>query len=106
MIKASFFETNGRLKGFSVSGHANFADKGGDIVCAGVSSAVQMCVNAVTEILKEPADVSVEENKISLTLKNAGGPGEEFIEALRLQIICLAEDYENTIELYVVKGKG
>lgn len=86
--------------GFCVSGHAGFADAGQDIVCAGVSSALQLTANGITEVLGEPAEVTVGDNEIRLRLCGRGSREAScFLEAFRLQLSLLAEDYPNTIEI-------
>ena len=100
MISARFFKSEGRLTGFAVSGHAGYDDCGHDIVCASVSSAVQLTVNGITEIQKLDATVTVEDNLIKMMLseKNAQ-KGQEFLQALLLHLNLLAEDYEGTIQV-------
>ena len=58
MIVAEFFRKNGEITGFKVSGHAGYDESGRDIVCAGVSSAVMMTANLITEIFRFEAEVS------------------------------------------------
>ena len=41
------------VKSFTVSGHAGYADKGGDIVCAAVSSCVQMLEMQIAQVIGE-----------------------------------------------------
>ena len=50
MNRAIFRTRAQRILGFEISGHSGYAEAGEDIVCAGVSSAVQLTVNAVVEI--------------------------------------------------------
>ena len=40
MTKVEIFNHDGRIHGFSVSGHSGYAEEGSDIVCAAVSAAV------------------------------------------------------------------
>ena len=40
MIRADFYDQEGRITGFSVSGHSGYAEAGADVVCAAVSAAV------------------------------------------------------------------
>ena len=68
MIRAEFFSKAGRLTGFSVSGHAGYADAGEDIVCAAVSSAVQLTANGITEVLGVKARVTAENDTVSLKM--------------------------------------
>ena len=98
MIKAKFFQKNGKLTGFEVSGHAGFDLYGKDIVCASVSSAVQLTANGITEILGEKAEISVGDNKVSLSLVDSG-KSEDFLKALRLHLELLADDYPGTIHI-------
>ena len=100
MIEAEFFHENGAFTGFAVSGHAGFDQHGRDIVCASVSSAVQLTVNGITEILSERADIKVKENLVKLLLKD--GPSREtnaFFKALKLHLELLCEDYPGTIHI-------
>ena len=100
MIQADFFKTGELLSGFSLSGHAGYDDYGHDIVCASVTSAVQMTANALTEVLKLKADVSVGENVIQVKLsKQDAQKGQSFLQALLLHLNILAEDYEGTIKV-------
>lgn len=100
MIKVKFSKSANSYQGFSISGHAGFAEYGEDIVCAGVSSAVQLTINGITEILKINADVQVFENQIDFTLpEKAGQEAQSFIQALELHLAILSEDYPKRILL-------
>ena len=102
MIRADFTQTEGKLIAFSLRGHAGYDDFGKDIVCASVTSAVQLTANAITEVLKVKADVQVLDNQIRLTLpKNPPQEALHFMDALMLHLEILAEDYEGTIKVKV-----
>jgi len=104
MIKAEFFQKNGGMLGFQVSGHAGFDRRGRDIVCASVSSAVQLTANGITEILKGKAQVSVEDNLVKLLLTDGKDKGADaFLEALKLHLQLLSEDYPGTIHISCVE---
>lgn len=103
MIDANFYRRSGRLVGFCVSGHAGYANSGRDIVCAAVSSAVQLTANAVTEVLHlDPKLVSLEPKTGAIELS----PCEDdragmFVEALYLQLTLIEEQYEKTLKITV-----
>lgn len=101
MIFAVFSRKGNRITEVSVSGHAGYAPKGEDIVCASVTSALQTVLNGITEVLKVPAQVQVEENKITCTLPEDSDSqaARAFLNALFLQLNLLAEDYPKTITL-------
>ena len=58
MIRAKFFSKAGHLTGFSVSGHAGYADAGQDIVCSAVSALTTATANGLTEVAGIAAKVS------------------------------------------------
>lgn len=105
MIRAEFFQSNGYLSGFSISGHADTAKDGEpDIVCAAVSSAVQLIANGITEICKEQVLLDVKENLISLTKKEGlSQNGRCFLEALLLHLQLLCEDSPNAIKIIITE---
>ena len=51
MIRITIYRTeSGKFKSFEMNGHALFADRGKDIVCAGVSAVSVGAINAVHEL--------------------------------------------------------
>lgn len=102
MIHAEFTKTEGKLTAFSLNGHAGYDEFGKDIVCASVTSAVQLTANAITEVLKLPAEVKVLDNQIKLKLpQECAGQAQSFMDALLLHLTILSEDYEGTIKVKV-----
>lgn len=100
MINAEFYLKDEVLVGFSVKGHAGYADFGLDIVCASVTSAVELTANAITEILKVSATVEVFENEIRLSLPDCNNSNAiDFLKALRLHLELLSQDYNDHIRL-------
>ena len=96
MILAKFQKRQGSLYAFSVSGHAGYAEAGGDIVCASVSSAVQLTANAVTEIVQAEGDT------VSLTLcEPINHEAVHLLDALRLHLQLLMEDYQDYMKVTV-----
>lgn len=63
MINAVFTEKDGRLTGFTLTGHSSLAEHGQDIVCAGVSSALMLTINTITDFIKADAEVDADPDK-------------------------------------------
>ena len=100
MTKATFFSKGGKLCGFSVSGHTGYGVAGRDILCAAISSAVQMTANGITEILKREA--KVEAKGVTVTLQLENDPDEmacAMIGALKLHLELLKEDHPKNIQI-------
>ena len=100
MVTAEFFTEKGEITGFSIHGHADYSD-GDDIVCASVSSAVQFTCNLITECFKAEADVNVLNDKINLMLTSSQNRNSavKVLDALKMHLGLLAEDYKGTIKI-------
>jgi uncharacterized protein YsxB (DUF464 family) len=73
VITAEFFVSRtGLYVGFRISGHAfcGLGKFGADIVCAGVSSAVMLAANTITDFFEADADVRLSENTVELRMKS------------------------------------
>ena len=100
MIRINFYQHNQQLCGCSVSGHAGYAESGHDVVCAGVSAAVQMTANMLTEIFKIPADISADENRIGIRLPDPlPSEGVKIMDGLELQIQQIKEEFPRFIQI-------
>ena len=101
MITAKFLTSQNFIKGFEVSGHAMFDDYGKDIVCAGVSSAVQMCANGLSEIAKLNPQIKVGDNKVAVFLKDnfKNSHAQLLLKTLQLHLEVLSQEYSDTITL-------
>ena len=55
MTRVEFFDHEGRITGFCCSGHSGYAEAGGDVVCAAVSTAVKLAECTINDVLGEHA---------------------------------------------------
>ncbi len=73
MIQAAFvFDSQNRVKAFQMTGHADYAEKGEDIICSAVSAICQTVIGTLTEFLKVGKDMSftAEEGKIACRIND------------------------------------
>lgn len=99
MIRAEFYESQGKFKGFSISGHAGFANRGYDIVCAAVSSAVEMTANLITDGFNIPAEVSSENDAILCEVDSPDENSDRIIKMLSLHLGFISDEFPNTITI-------
>ncbi len=107
MTTATIFSEGDRLTGFEVQGHSGYAEAGGDIVCAAVTSAVRLVECAFNDVLGLEASVKVKEKEASIILKLPAklGPTHESVcqtlmTAFMVHLAELAEEHpENLIVL-------
>ena len=99
MIRAEFYGSKGLLTGFRFSGHSGYAESGSDVVCASVSSAVQLTVNMLDEFGFSP-DVTVEDNLIVCSV-SPNKDSSRMLEQLRLHFEAILEEFPNTINITI-----
>ncbi len=103
MIYAQFFKSKGYFTSFSIEGHAGYAECGEDIVCSAVASAVMTVLNGITEFTDAKAEVTVADNEIVLNLANRNQSAQSFLDALKLQLEYIEEQYGGTINITVTE---
>ena len=100
-LEALFEQKNGAFQSCAVSGHALYDDQdpSGQILCAAVSSAVQLTCNTLTEcfgaqvaITESPAEGA--ENLLAFRLLSPDSVQSELLHGLLIHLQVLAEDYD------------
>lgn len=77
MISVTLYKDEGNLKGFKVSGHVGYAERGKDIVCAAVSALVINTVNSLEKFTDDETEVSVNEKDGTIELMFKDEPGHD-----------------------------
>ena len=107
MTRIEIFNQNGRINGFSVSGHSGYAEESSDIVCAAITSAVTFAECTINDVLGNHANTKVKEDepRITLTLP-ATCDDEDAVQAVltgfMLTMCSLRDDYPDFIEVMEV----
>ena len=92
--------------GFTVLGHAGYAEYGEDIVCSAVSALTQAAAMGLGEYLNAVGEMKIQEGEMRLMLKK-GLPESEalqaraILEAMRLGLMGIMEEYPGHIEIEV-----
>lgn len=96
MTQVIFTKSHGFFTSVDLQGHAGFADEGEDIVCAAISSAVQLTHALLFDVRHIAVDALVEDDgaHIRLTLPpDHLAEGHDALAALHLHFTELMHDY-------------
>lgn len=108
MIKAIIFRNNREyLVGFEISGHADFAEVGQDIVCAAVSILATTTVNSLEEQLSLKPCYQVDESSghllcyLSLDMSNNEDriKSQVILKTLEIGLKSIEEEYGQYVKL-------
>lgn len=91
-----------RIVGFAISGHADFSERGSDIVCAGVSAVAIGTVNAIERLLS--VDMRPEERDGYLRAAVPDGLDDELagqVQLLLESLVVMLQGIETSYGAYV-----
>lgn len=104
---------DGDILGFRAKGHAGFAERGKDIVCAGASAILHAAALGVARHLGLPARVQADEGYLELRLERPEGPkrqegawqqAQAVLEAAVLGIREIEKQYGEHVRLRIRRG--
>ncbi|SLK14520.1 MULTISPECIES: ribosomal-processing cysteine protease Prp [unclassified Paenibacillus] len=108
IIVQIFRNDDGSIDRFSIKGHANFAKRGEDIVCAGVSAVTVGTVNSIETLTGVEMDAKMKNGFLSASLpvleKDATWSQVQLLlESMVLMLTDIAESYGKYIQIEQVK---
>ncbi|MCX5775637.1 MAG: ribosomal-processing cysteine protease Prp [Firmicutes bacterium] len=98
MIKVTYVTNNGKFVSLLVEGHAQFAKKGEDLVCAGVSAIAIGGLNALTA----PDDFEIEVNEAHVSVKATKAitnHDEIVLQSVLIQLETVADSYPKFVKI-------
>lgn len=107
MIKVDYFyDDDFRMKGFSVKGHAEYAEYGKDIVCAAVTTHAVGVINSLDVLQKvEFERIIAEEGHIECCVKDKDiEKSQLLLEHFKLAINEIKREYPKNIK--ILKNRG
>lgn len=106
VIRAVFYrDRRGAIHRFEIAGHAGFAPRGDDIVCAAVSALGQAAILGLEEVLGIVPEVELDpEGRLVCQLpREIPGERQEAVQAVletaRVGITAIARDYGQYVEV-------
>ena len=76
MTTVTFYTEGSRITGFDAAGHSGYAEEGGDIVCAAVTSTVRLVECIVNDVMGLCASVKINEKTALISLRLPGSLGQ------------------------------
>ena len=101
MTRVKFLSKDERLYGFEILGHSSHDcnDIEGKIVCSAVSSAADMTVNTITEIIGDECEIDVDDAKMYVNVKNPSQKTIAVLDGLKLHLTELSKQYSKRIKI-------
>ena len=98
MIKVVYEAKDNQYLSLEVSGHAEYDEKGKDLICASVSSIVFGLMNAI-DALKEDVEIKQLTNKITIINHSDSNIIQDYLELTMMQLKTIEESYGDFIKV-------
>ena len=89
-----------RKDGVTVSGHANYAEAGKDIVCAGVSALVQGLIRSMESLTVDQIQYDITPGRADIHFKDLSEAGRLLVDSFFLGICLIADDFPEYIKFH------
>ena len=104
MTKISITKSKNHIVEFEVSGHTGYADEGSDIVCSAISTATQMAVLGIKEILKLDAFIEISDAYLKFRLEKKDVENEKaqiLLSSMEKTLQDISKQYFHYVKLEV-----
>ena len=88
-----------RKDGITVSGHANYAEVGKDIVCAGVSALVQGLIRSVESLTSDLIQYDITPGRADIYFKNLSGAGKLLVDSFFIGVCQIADEFPDHVRI-------
>jgi uncharacterized protein YsxB (DUF464 family) len=102
MIKITIYKDSDKYRGFSCLGHAEYADRGEDIICAGVSALVINTINSIEALTDDFFEVDSNEEQGLIECRFVSEISSETVLLMNSLVLGLErtlDDYKDYLEL-------
>ena len=83
----------------TITGHANYADYGSDIVCAAVSATVMTSIEGISIIDNEVIDIKQEKDKLDIIINKHVDIADKLIENMLNCLNEIANQYPKNVKI-------
>ncbi len=95
MITVTVYKESGEYRGFRSEGHADYAEKGYDIICAAVSVLTVNTVNSIEAFTEDAMSVTADEGLVELQLENISKETRLLMDSMVLGLQDIQNNYGN-----------
>jgi len=108
MIKIEIMKIGNTVLGYHITGHANYAPYGKDIICAAISVLAISTKNALKDVVKADIEIKEQPGDMLITLNNVNNYDtykevQIILKSFTNAVTNLAHDYPNNIEIINTK---
>ena len=105
MTKITIFKKENLILGYQIKGHSGYAEEGSDIVCSAVSTASQMTLLGLSEVLKLKIESNIQDGFLNVRLLGEfeNEKAQTLLTTMEKTLEDIAQNYARFVKLEVKK---
>lgn len=92
-------EVSVRKDEIKTSGHANYAEYGQDIVCAGATALVQTLIRSIEDLTEDKIEYSISPGWADIKYGNLSEKAKTLVDSFFVGICMIADEYPDCVRI-------
>mgnify|MGYP001859564721 FL=1 len=88
-----------REDGVTVSGHANYAGVGKDIICAGVTSLTQTLIKSMNDLTEDKIEYEMSPGRADIKYRDLSEAGKLLVDSFFIGICLIADEFPEHVRI-------
>lgn len=90
---------NVRQDEITVTGHAGYAPPGHDIVCAGVSTLVQVLIKSIQDLTEDKIEYDISPGGVDIKYGNLSEESKNLVDSFFIGVCMIADEYPENVRI-------
>lgn len=88
-----------RKDGIEISGHANYAETGKDIVCAGVTALTQALIRSLEDLTRDEIEYEISPGRADIHCGDLSEEGKLLIDSFFIGVCQIADEFPDYVRI-------
>lgn len=88
-----------RKGGIEISGHANYAEAGKDIVCAGVTALVQTLIKSASDLTEDKIEYEISPGRADIHYGDLSEAGKLLVDSFFIGVCAIADEFPDHVRI-------
>ena len=90
---------NVRKDGITIEGHANYAEYGKDIVCAGMTALMRTLVKSIEDLTEDEIEYEISSGKVDIHYRNLSEKSKTLVDSFFVGVCMIANEYPEYVKI-------
>ena len=88
-----------RKDGIYIVGHANYAEYGKDIVCAGVTALMRTLAKSIEDLTEDKIEYKISSGKVDIHYRNPSEKSKTLVDSFFVGVCMIANEYPEYVKI-------